>query len=79
MTYLLAEPDRDPAERKITPRQAKILQLLAGGRTMKQIADTLTISPGTVAFHKCRMMEKLRTFTNADLFRYAMRHHMISG
>lgn len=79
MTYLLKQPDRQEEQKQITPRQAEILQLLAEGRPMKQIADTLEIAPGTVAFHKYRMMEKLGTPTNADLFRYAIKHHMISG
>ena len=46
---------------------------------MKQIAATLDISPGTVAFHKYSMMEKLGTLNNAELLRYAIKHHMISA
>ena len=79
MSYLLTHPDGREAKKQITPRQAEILQLLAEGRLMKQIADVLDISPGTVAFHKYHLMEKLGTPTNADLLRYAIRHHMISA
>ena len=66
-------------EKQITTRQAEILQLLAEGRPMEQIGDTLKETPGTVTFHKYRMMEKLGAPTNADLLRYAIWHQMISG
>lgn len=79
MTSLLRQPRPQEGERKITPRQSEVLQLLAEGQSMKQVAATLDISPGTVALHKYQMMEKLGTATNADLFRYAIKHHMISA
>jgi DNA-binding NarL/FixJ family response regulator len=79
LSYLLNQSAQQAVEKKITTRQAEILQLLAEGHLMKQIADTLAIAPATVAFHKYRMMERLGTPTNADLLRYAIRHHMISG
>lgn len=79
VTYLLRQPRPQVGERKITPRQSEILQLLAEGQSMKQVAATLDISPGTVAHHKYQMMEKLGTATNADLFRYAIKRHMISA
>lgn len=79
ISYLLNQSAEQAVEKTITRRQAEILQLLAEGQRMKQIADTLSIAPGTVAFHKYQMMERLGTPTNADLVRYAIRHHMISG
>jgi len=77
--YLLNQSAEEKTEKQITTRQAEILQLLAEGQAMKEIAYTLEISPGTVAFHKYRMMEKLGTSTNAGLLRYAITHHLISG
>ncbi|HKD84963.1 MAG TPA: response regulator transcription factor [Terriglobales bacterium] len=79
MIYLLRQPPPQEGARHITPRQVEILQLLAEGQSMKQIAATLDISPGTVAFHKYSMMEKLGTLNNAELLRYAIKHHMISA
>jgi DNA-binding NarL/FixJ family response regulator len=77
ITFLLKNQRREEAQ--ITPRQTEILQLLAEGQSMKQIAATLDISPGTVAFHKYNMMEKLGAVTNAELLRYAISRHMISA
>ena len=76
MTYLLNRP-KIHDEAQITRRQREILQLLAEGRAMKDIADILDITPGTVAFHKYNMMEKLGITSNAGLLLYALKHHMV--
>jgi DNA-binding NarL/FixJ family response regulator len=74
---------RDPravARRKhLTDRQVEVLQMLAEGHTMQQIADILQITHRTVRFHKCRIMEELEITTNAELVQYAMKHGMISS
>ena len=64
---------------EITQRQADILQLLAEGKSMKQVAGVLDIRPATVAFHKYRMMERLNIKSDAELLRYAMKRQMISS
>jgi DNA-binding NarL/FixJ family response regulator len=61
----------------LTPRQREILQLLAEGRSMKEIAAVLDIAPRTVAFHKYRMMEQLQVTSTAELIRYALEHHIV--
>ncbi len=73
--YLLHKPKRENL-RRITRRQSEILQLLAEGKSMKVVANILDISPGTVAFHKYDMMERLGIETNAGLLQYAMRNSM---
>jgi DNA-binding NarL/FixJ family response regulator len=62
----------------LTPRQREVIQLLAEGRSMKEIADVLTISLRTVAAHKYRIMEQLEISTNAELYRYAVKHQIVS-
>ena len=62
----------------LTPRQREVIQLLAEGRSMKEIADVLTISLRTVAAHKYRIMEQLEIKTNAELYRYAVKHQIIT-
>jgi DNA-binding NarL/FixJ family response regulator len=64
--------------RELTPRQREVIQLLAEGRSMKEIADVLTISLRTVAAHKYRVMEMLEITTNAELYRYAVKHRIVS-
>jgi len=65
-------------QEKLTPRQREVLQLLAEGRSMKEVAYALKMTPRTVAFHKYKLMDLLRLRTNAELVRYAIREHLIS-
>jgi len=57
----------------LTLRQKEVLQLLAEGRSMKEVAFVLNVSPRTVAFHKYTMMEHLQIRSSAELIEYAMR------
>jgi DNA-binding NarL/FixJ family response regulator len=65
-------------QEKLTARQREVLQLLAEGRAMKEVAYILKLTPRTVAFHKYRIMKSLRIKTNAELVQYAIREHIIS-
>jgi DNA-binding NarL/FixJ family response regulator len=65
-------------KKRLTRRQSEILQLLAEGMSMKEIASTLFLKPGTVAFHKYNLMQKLGLKNNTDLLHYALKHHLIS-
>jgi len=68
-----------PEERReLTSRQREVIQLLAEGRSMKEVADLLTISLRTVAAHKYRIMELLEIKNNAELYRYAVKNQMIA-
>jgi len=62
----------------LTPRQREVVQLLAEGKSMKQAASVLHITPRTVAFHKYRVMEQLGLNTSADLVRYAIRKRIVN-
>ena len=64
--------------KKMSPRQREVLQLLAEGKSAKEIASILNISTRTVEFHKYRMMEQLNIKTSAELVRYAIKHGIIS-
>ena len=75
---LLRNGNRPDSDKRITARQREVLQLVAEGMSMKEIANALNGKPGTVAFHKYRAMESLGLKTNSDLLRYAIAHHMIS-
>jgi DNA-binding NarL/FixJ family response regulator len=76
---LLRGPDIESGQsRELTSRQRQVVQLLAEGRSMKEIADILTISLRTVAAHKYRIMDLLEIKTNAELYRYAVKHQIIS-
>lgn len=63
----------------LTPRQREVLQLVAEGNTVKEIAATLEISPKTVEFHKTQLMDQLNLHTTAELTRYALTHGLIAS
>jgi DNA-binding NarL/FixJ family response regulator len=67
--------DRDAPQ--LTPRQREVLQLLAEGRSMKEAAKILNVTPRTVAFHKYRMMDQLNLKNNADLIQFALRECIV--
>jgi DNA-binding NarL/FixJ family response regulator len=73
---------REPKKRENAPepsaRQREVIQLLAQGRTMKEAADLLFITPRTVAAHKYSVMELLQLKTTADLVQYAIKQRIIS-
>jgi DNA-binding NarL/FixJ family response regulator len=73
---------RDPRavnrRKYLTYRQREVLQMLAEGRSMKQIGDVLQIKFRTVRFHKSRIMEELGIATNSELVQYAIKHGMIA-
>jgi DNA-binding NarL/FixJ family response regulator len=73
---LLHADERQPAS-ELTSRQREVLQLLAEGRSMKEVASVLNLTPRTVAFHKYRMMEQLKVKTTAELVQYAVKHHIV--
>ena len=62
---------------KFTARQREVLQLLAEGGAMKEIADLLRVSERTVAFHKYTIMGHLGVKTSAELVQYALEHGML--
>jgi DNA-binding NarL/FixJ family response regulator len=63
-----------PEGGKLTPRQGEVVRLIAAGRTMKEVAAVLGVSPRTVETHKYEVMQALGLATTADLIRYAIEH-----
>jgi DNA-binding NarL/FixJ family response regulator len=74
--FLQREQKDSVPEKRITQRQSEVLQLLAEGLSMKEVANVIDTTPGTVAFHKYRMMETLNLKTNAALLEYAIKRNM---
>ena len=64
---------------RLTPRQREVLQLVAEGRSRKEIAAILNISVKTVEFHKATLMRELNLGTAADFTRYAIEHGIITA
>ncbi len=64
---------------RLTERQRQVLQLLAEGKVMKEVAGILNMTTRTVAFHKYRIMGALGAKSNAELVRYAVRNHLVAA
>ncbi|MGH9488621.1 MAG: response regulator [Terriglobales bacterium] len=67
----------EPAQDVLGSRERQVLQLVAEGKTTKEIADLLGISPKTAESHRSHIMEKLNVHNTAGLVRYAIRHGLI--
>ena len=65
--------------KELTHRQKEVLQLLAEGRRVKEIADILKVSERTVMFHKYHIMQSYNLKSNADLVLFALKQHLISA
>jgi DNA-binding NarL/FixJ family response regulator len=70
--------DRRTSQRDLTIRQREVLQLLAEGRSMKEAAAILDVTPRTVAFHKYRMMEQLGVRNSAELVQFAVKQGVVA-
>lgn len=77
----LLEPSQDVPLRlgTLTARQREVLQLVAEGRSAKEIANILKISVKTVEFHKSQIMEHVGLRTTAELTKYAISHGIVSS
>ncbi len=63
---------------QLTPRQREVLQLLAEGKSHKEVASILNISVKTAEYHKYAILDRLGIKTNAELVQYAIRHGIIA-
>jgi len=71
------DPQRKPRRTTLTTRQREVVQLLAEGKSMKEAADFLNVTPRTVAFHKYRVMEELGLKTSAQLVQFAIKSRIL--
>ena len=78
-TGAAATPAAAVRETRLTPRDREILQLLAEGKTTKQVALTLSISVKTVETHRSNLMRSLGLDSISDLVRYAVRNRIIEA
>jgi DNA-binding NarL/FixJ family response regulator len=75
------QPGRDPSKlfTNLTPRQREVLQLVAEGKSAKDIAALLNISSKAVEFHKKHFMHDLDLDSTAELIRYAVEDSWVSS
>ncbi|SDI56175.1 two component transcriptional regulator, LuxR family [Paraburkholderia steynii] len=63
-----------PPHEVLSDREFRVLQMLAAGRSINEIADTFSLSAKTISTHKMRLMRKLALANNAEVIRYAIRY-----
>jgi DNA-binding NarL/FixJ family response regulator len=72
--YLNPSTRENPA---LTPREREIVQLVAEGKSTKEVADKLNISPKTAETHRTNIMRKLNLHSVSELVRYAIRNKLV--
>jgi DNA-binding NarL/FixJ family response regulator len=72
------EEEADVSSSPLTAREREIVQLLAEGKSNKEVADVLSISVKTVETHRTNIMRKLRFHSISELVRYAIRNQIVS-
>lgn len=70
--------EKERAQQMLSEREYEILCLISSGKTIKEIADQLFLSPATVATYRSRLLEKLDLKSNVELTRYAMQNKLIN-
>jgi DNA-binding NarL/FixJ family response regulator len=70
---------RRKTRHELTLRQREVLQLLAEGHSMKEVAYHLNVTPRTIAFHKYTMMDQLELKSSAELIQYAMKSSIVAA
>src|SRR5260370_42622329 len=73
MKSFIKNPGAKGQAKVLTPRQREVVQLLAEGKSMKEVADVLKVTPRTVAFNKYRVMEWMNNRTTAKLIQFAIK------
>jgi two-component system response regulator NreC len=71
------EGELESSVTRLTDREREVLQLIAEGKTNKDVAHTLTVSVNTVETHRKHIMEKLDLHNTAELVRFAIRTKMV--
>jgi DNA-binding NarL/FixJ family response regulator len=75
---LMDKPAQPSGLSLLTARQREVLQLVAEGRSAKEVASVLNVSPRTVEFHKACIMDRLHVHHHAELVREAVRFGLVS-
>ena len=64
------------AHETLSNREFQVMLLIAAGKSVKAIAEELSLSPKTVSTHRTRLLTKMRLDSNSDVIRYAVEHHL---
>jgi two-component system, NarL family, invasion response regulator UvrY len=77
LAYDLRKGSDRPAHELLSQREFQVLRMIASGKTVKQIADEISLSIKTVSTYRARILEKTGMKTTAELIRYALHSHLV--
>jgi len=77
LAYSLDTTSDRPRHEMLSDREFQVMRLIASGKTLAEIAETLSLSAKTVSTYRTRLLEKLNFKTNAELVRYALENGLI--
>jgi DNA-binding NarL/FixJ family response regulator len=77
LAFNLDETSHHQRHEALSDREFQVMQLMAGGKTLAEIAETLSLSAKTVSTYRTRLLEKMDFKTNADIIRYAIENELI--
>jgi two-component system invasion response regulator UvrY len=66
-----------PRHKALSDREFQVMQMMAGGKTLAEIAETLSLSAKTVSTYRTRLLEKMNLTTNAEIIRYAIENGLV--
>ena len=75
----IGSPSSRPAPERLSEREFQVLQLIASGKTISQIAEQLELSVKTVSTYRARLLLKMKMKTNAELVRYAVQQGLVDS
>ena len=73
----LADNRGKPLHETLSDREYQVMWMIASGKTVRQIADDLFLSPNTVSTHRTRILRKMNLKSNAELMHYAIAQHLV--
>jgi two-component system invasion response regulator UvrY len=76
IAFALASPPSQAPHHILSEREMEVLQLIGAGKSLKEIAASLSLSVKSVATYRARLLEKMTMTTNADLIRYVVEHNL---
>lgn len=72
-----ADANSKPLHHQLSDREMQVLQLIASGKTVSEIANEISLSVNTISTYRSRILEKLSLHNNAELTRYAIEHGLV--
>ncbi len=73
----IGENDEKPAHENLSDREMQVLQLIASGKTVSEIAEEISLSVNTISTYRARILEKINLQNNAELTRYAIDNKLV--